>query len=203
MSHQSPPGPPRLAIAADLEAVVTIIRLSFADDPVWGAAFPPEIGEVNRSAIWRLEVGSALRLGWTWLTSGGEAASVWIPPGEPEIAPDQEADYLALLVARLGPEVDRVVDLLGRFEAGHPRTEPHYYLSLLGTHPDHRGHGHGMRLLADNLALIDAQGMPAYLESTNPANNPRYQAVGFEPIGAFDGFVPGSVVTTMWRPARG
>ena len=32
-----------------------------------------------------------------------------------------------------------------------------------------------MALLADNLALIDAERMPAYLESTNPANNARYE----------------------------
>jgi GNAT superfamily N-acetyltransferase len=80
--------------------------------------------------------------------------------------------------------------------------EPHYYLSLLGTHPDHRGAGHGMRLLADNLERIETEGMPAYLESTNPANNPRYGRVGFEIVGSFEGYVAGSVITTMWRPAR-
>jgi ribosomal protein S18 acetylase RimI-like enzyme len=32
--------------------------------------------------------------------------------------------------------------------AFHPREPPHYYLTLLGTHPDHRGKGIGMRLEA-------------------------------------------------------
>jgi hypothetical protein len=59
-----------------------------------------------------------------------------------------------------------------------------------------------MRLLADTLARVDATGMPAYLESTNPANNPRYERVGFEATGTFEGYEPGSVITTMWRPAR-
>jgi RimJ/RimL family protein N-acetyltransferase len=44
--------------------------------------------------------------------------------------------------------------------------------------------------------------MPAYLESTNPANNARYERVGFEPTGTFEGYTPGSLVTTIWRPAR-
>lgn len=59
-----------------------------------------------------------------------------------------------------------------------------------------------MQLLAHNLALIDYEHMPAYLESTNPANNDRYARVGFEPIGKFS--YPGgdAIVTTMWRPAR-
>jgi len=92
--------------------------------------------------------------------------------------------------------------LFERFDAAHPHAEPHYYLSLLATHPDHRGAGHGMRLLAENLERIDQEGLPAYLESTNPANNDRYGRVGFEVVGSFEGFVPGSVITTMWRAAQ-
>ncbi len=38
-----------------------------------------------------------------------------------------------------------------------PRSEPRYYLTLLGTHPDHRGRGIGMGLLARNLELIDSE----------------------------------------------
>jgi GNAT superfamily N-acetyltransferase len=94
-----------------------------------------------------------------------------------------------------------VAALHGRFEAAEP-AEPHFYLRVLGTHPNHRGHGHGMHLLADTLALVDAEGMPAYLESTNPANDARYGSVGFEATGTFEGYTPGSVITTMWRPAR-
>ncbi len=192
----------RVAGPADLETVTEIITSSFADDPVWGRAFPPELGEEARRAIWRLDVGVGMRLGWTWLSAGNEAAAMWVPPGETEFDGPGEEAYLALLAARLGPEADRVAELLERFEANHPRGEPHYYLSLLGTHPDHRGHGHGMRLLAANLARIDAEAVAAYLESTNPANNARYESVGFKVTGGFEGYVPGSVITTMWRPAR-
>jgi hypothetical protein len=56
--------------------------------------------------------------------------------------------------------------------------------------------------LADNLARIDAEGMAAYLESTNPANDARYGRVGFDVVGSFEGYVAGSIITTMWRPAR-
>jgi len=43
-----------------------------------------------------------------------------------------------------------------------------------------------MRLLAATLSRVDALGAPAYLESTNPANDKRYQSVGFEPRGHRD-----------------
>jgi ribosomal protein S18 acetylase RimI-like enzyme len=89
---------------------------------------------------------------------------------------------------------------LDQFEKNHP-SEPHYYLSLLGTHTERRGAGLGMNLLRECLARIDALGGASYLESSNPVNNERYRSVGFTDYGSFT--VPsGHVVTTMWRPAR-
>jgi predicted GNAT family acetyltransferase len=59
-----------------------------------------------------------------------------------------------------------------------------------------------MALLAENLALIDAEGLPSYLESSNPANDARYERVGFVRVGEFT--TPDGVrtVTTMWREPR-
>jgi GNAT superfamily N-acetyltransferase len=115
---------------------------------------------------------------------------------------EQEGRVVVLAKDILGPASDTFLELLDRFTAAQPKTEPHYYLTLLGTHPDRRGHGIGMRLLAHNLALIDSEHMPAYLESTNPANDERYKGVGFEPIGEFSHPGGGPIVTSMWRRAR-
>jgi GNAT superfamily N-acetyltransferase len=65
------------------------------------------------------------------------------------------------------PLLEELVGDRARFDAAHPREEPNFYLSLLGTHPSHAGRGIGMALLAENLARIDREGMPAYLESSN------------------------------------
>ena len=107
-----------------------------------------------------------------------------------------------LLDELLGPRSALLVDVFNRFENADPHEEEHFYLSLLGTHPDHRGHGLGMGLLAKNLALIDAAGAPAYLESSNPVNLGRYQSVGFERLGEFTLPEDGPSVTTMWRQRR-
>jgi hypothetical protein len=60
-----------------------------------------------------------------------------------------------------------------------------------------------MELLRANLATIDSEGMPAYLESSNPANDARYESLGFEPRSAFSTPDGEHSVTTMWRePSR-
>ena len=193
----------RRATAADADRVTEIITLAFAQDPLWGHALArPGGGDGHRAEFWRLFVEGALRYPWTWLAGGGEATSIWIPPGGTDMTPEQEHRLAGLAAGHLGPAADHYVELLGRFDAAHPRAEPHYFLTLFGTHPDHRGQRIGMRLLAHDLELIDAEHMPAYLESSNPANNRRYASAGFEPHGEFSYPGGGPVVTTMWRPAR-
>jgi hypothetical protein len=59
-----------------------------------------------------------------------------------------------------------------------------------------------MALLASDLRRIDDLHLPAWLESTNPANDHRYRSVGFEPFGSFRTIDEQHVITTMWRPAR-
>lgn len=60
-----------------------------------------------------------------------------------------------------------------------------------------------MGLLVENLQAIDAEGMPAYLESSNPANCPRYEEIGFERIGSFSTPDGSHEVAMMWRATSG
>ena len=190
----------RRATPTDIELVTTIIELAFANDPLWSRALSP-LSLAQRRPFWRLFAEGTLRYPWTWLLGGGGATSLWIPPDGTEMSPEQE-ERISELASGLGPNKDNFHELLRRLDAAHPRTEPHYYLSLLGTHPDHRGQGLGMRLLAHDLALIDEEHRAAYLESSNPTNNRRYARAGFEAVGEFSYPGNGPVVTTMWRPAR-
>lgn len=77
--------------------------------------------------------------------------------------------------------------------------DAHQYLSLLATHPSHRGKGIAQDLVRTTLADLDARGIPAYLESTNPANDHRYERLGFRRIDTYEGATPGSLVSQMWR----
>jgi ribosomal protein S18 acetylase RimI-like enzyme len=189
----------RIATASDLEGVTTTLTAAFAHDPLWSWAFPdPE----DLAVWWRFYIGSALRYPTVWIVGDYAAASVWIPPHGTELT-DEEGERMESLVRDLiGQRAAVVMELVERFDASHPREQPHYYLSLLGTHPDHRGQGLGMALLSENLGSIDSEGVPAYLESSNPDNDRRYERLGFKRIGEFT--TPGGehTVATMWREAR-
>jgi GNAT superfamily N-acetyltransferase len=193
----------RRASAGDIDLCTSIISPAMAHDPLWEHAFArPDARTVDHAAFWRVFVEGALRYPYSWLTSGGEATSIWIPPGGTEMTPEQEQHLAELAADQLGPAAGDYRELLSGFEAAHPRAEPHYFLTLLATHPQHWGKGIGMRLLAHNLELVDAEHRPAYLESSNPANTRRYAAIGFEPCGEFRYPGEGPAVTTMWRPGR-
>jgi hypothetical protein len=58
-----------------------------------------------------------------------------------------------------------------------------------------------MGLLRESLRRIDALGLPAYLESSNPANDRRYESVGFTQLTRLT-MPAGQQVSTMWRPAQ-
>jgi ribosomal protein S18 acetylase RimI-like enzyme len=193
----------RRATTDDIGDVTNIITLAFANDPLWSRALARSDGRTDHhAAFWRFFVESAVRYPETWVTEGGEATSVWIPPNGTEMPAAEERRLHEFVVEKLGPGADDCFELMARFDAAHPREEPHYYLSFLGTHPEHRGAGIGMGLLAHCLDVIDEKHLPAYLESSNPANNDRYTRAGFEAVGAFSYPGGGPEVTTMWRTAR-
>ena len=61
-----------------------------------------------------------------------------------------------------------------------------------------------MALLADCLEQFDREGVPTYLESSNPANDARYGQVGYRRVGSFTTPDGAHSVATMWRePAIG
>jgi len=201
----------RVAGTADVGAVTETITLAFQNDPVWSWVFPDaEQRPAQFRRWWPLFVESAVPHGWTWMAERAAtiapaiAATIamWTPPGAEELTHEAERRIPSLLEELLGDRAPVALEGLLRFETAHPRDEPHYYLGFVATHDDYRGRGIGERLLAQNLEQIDAEHLPAYLESSNPRNLARYERLGFRPREEFAVGAGGPVVTTMWRPAR-
>jgi ribosomal protein S18 acetylase RimI-like enzyme len=198
----------RTATEADLEAIGQTLAGAFEHDPLWGWAFEDDERERKLAALAKVIgfcAAAALNLGWVRVTDRVEAVALWIPPGSPEMSPADEERLPGVVAAACGPEsAKRVLDLFGAFEVNHPHEPPHFYLSLLGTDPDHAGNGHGLGLVAECLAQIDAGDPPAaaFLESSNPGNVPRYERLGFRPTRQVE-LIAGLGGMQMWRGPRG
>jgi len=187
----------------DLDLAADTLALAFSADPAWTWVFDdPARCTAQLRSVWGLLLRASVDHGWIWTTPGAGAVTQWVPPGVAELTPDGERAMGRLMDELLGPGVGRATALFERFDAARPRSPDHFYLSLFGTRPEARGQGLGMALLADNLARVDAEGMPVYLESTNPVNLGRYRSVGFVDVDRFALPDGGPVVTTMWREPR-
>ena len=195
----------RTATTSDVDRATETIAIAFATDPVWGVALAGADGSVaHHVTYWRLFVASAQRQGSLRLLDNGAAVSVWVPPGGQELDDEGFAALDVLMARVLGPAgIGELTDLFERFEANHPHVEQHAYLSLLATHSDHRGKGLGQILLAADLRGWDEAAVPSYLESTNPANDHRYERAGFRRVGGFRAIRDDAPITTMWRDIGG
>ena len=79
--------------------------------------------------------------------------------------------------------------------------EPCWYLPLIGVDPCHQSRGLGAALMKYVLEKVDAEGLPAYLEPSNPANMALYQRHGFEVMGRIQ-TASSPPVQPMYRAAR-
>lgn len=107
------------------------------------------------------------------------AVALWLASGE---GPDEQklGELIETTVAReKQDDMAAAVEQMGRY---HPQ-EPHWYLPFIGVEPSRQGQGLGSALLRASLSRCDADGLPAYLESSNPINQPLYERHGFRAIG--------------------
>jgi ribosomal protein S18 acetylase RimI-like enzyme len=165
------------ATAADAEHAIAVLTLAFSSDPAcrWAWPDPRQYLASFPSFVWAL-AGQAFAQGTAHCLSGYAGAALWLPPG---VHPDEDA--VVALFQRTIAEADQaeafaVFEQMGSY---HP-DEPHWYLPLIGVDPSRQRRGLGSELLRHALAACDRDGIPAYLESTNPENTPLYQRHGFE-----------------------
>lgn len=126
------------------------------------------------------------------------AGSVWDPPGRWHFKRHEEVLVLARLLWAFGTNLSRSNAFIEATQEHHP-SEPHWYLAIIGSEPALRGKGFGHALMRSRLDRCDAEHLPAYLESTNPANLPYYERFGFEVTGEIKLPFDGPSIWSMWR----
>jgi ribosomal protein S18 acetylase RimI-like enzyme len=183
---------------SDAERAVAAIVLAFATDPAARWTFPDSrIYLTHFPAIVHAFGGKAFAQGTAHHLDGFAGAALWLPPG---VHPDQET-MAAITQQSVPPERHaEVFAVFERMAAYHPH-EPHWYLPLIGVDPTRQRNGGGSALLRYALARCDRERLPAYLESSNPANISLYERHGFAPLGTIQrGSSP--PIVPMLRAAR-
>ena len=128
--------------------------------------------------------------------SGFDCAALWLPPGvQPDEAAVVDLIQSTVMEERL-PDVFKVFEQMGTF---HP-TEPHWYLPLIGVVPADQGRGCGSTLLRRALGRCDRNGLPAYLEATNPRNASLYERLGFKAVGRIQAGSSPEIIPMLRQP---
>lgn len=195
--------PPR---RTEITALGGVLGRAFQEDPVFRWLQPdPE----RRAATTPAFFGAMAR--HHFLAGGGVevalseqgigAASLWAPPGRWAQRPLDQIAMLPAVVRVFRGRLGAARALNDEMKANHPE-EPHWYLAVIGSDPTVRGGGFGNALMRSRLDRCDAEGAPAYLESSNPDNIGYYNRFGFEVTGEIIAPGGGPPLWPMWRRPR-
>jgi GNAT superfamily N-acetyltransferase len=190
----------RIAGPEDAAEVGRVLADGFAEDPVMGWVFnEPDRGRKLKVFFGFVAREALVPLGATYVLPG--ACASWTPPGTPEWSEDRSQRFnQSMSRACTAADMERLGILGAGMEEHHPAGEL-WYLGSIATVAEARGRGLGSALLHASLQPVDADGLPAYLESTNPRNTTLYERHGFRATGTVE--LPGGPpLTTMWREPR-
>lgn len=195
----------RAGTGAEAEAVARALAAAFEDDPVWRWLIRSD-RRWRRGApgVFRHPAAEYLRAGSAWVAGDATdpvgAAALWGPPGH---EPSRLREVLALprILAAFGRQTVGGFRMEGAMRRVRPRA-PHWYLALLGTHPDQQGKGLGSAVLRPVLERCDTEGLGAYLESSKESNIAFYRRHGFEVTGRLDSPGGAPPLHLMWRDPR-
>jgi GNAT superfamily N-acetyltransferase len=190
----------RVADGRDRTAIAATLARAFGEDPATSFIFPNPVLRAKRlPRLFGLlfdEDAHGMRL----MTAGGEAATLWRPPGGNRTTRlDLLREALPLLTI-FGTALGRALAVSDAIEAHLPQGQ-YWYLHIAGCEPAQQGKGFGGATVRSGLDRIAASGLPTYLETPLERNIGFYQGLGFEVTA--DWLVPkgGPRFWSMWRAA--
>jgi ribosomal protein S18 acetylase RimI-like enzyme len=173
-----------------------VLARAFTDDPgyIQLIAEPGKRVELLRS-MFRMVLFHAVLHGEVYAVSPRmEGIAAWLPSGVPDITfwEALRGGGLALIfkggmefMRRMRQDDDFMRELRQRLAP-----TPHWYLPLLGVAPEFQGRGCASRLLKPMLTRLDAEKLPAYVETWTEDYVAMYRHFGFKLIQ--EAVLPGS-----------
>jgi ribosomal protein S18 acetylase RimI-like enzyme len=186
----------------DCPAIARVQARAFFDDPLQVWALPDASTRLSilERVFELLSRYSSVPRGESYTDASLSCAAFWVPPGPFEI--DREA------AVAMAPMLDLLGDANARFRAAEDTMRAsrpsvlHFYLQGLGTDPPRQGEGLASAVMQPVLTRCDAEGIPAYLESTKERNVGFYEGHGFAVVGCEQIPLGGPPLWLMWREPR-
>lgn len=174
-----------VATPADREVVVGCLVAAFANDPVLRYLFPEEKNYPRYAAAFFGHLfDKRVRKQTIWTIQRGASTAIWQPPQPNGGSPD---DTLSAQLPA-GP-LARVLAYDKAVHAALP-TGPYWYLGVLATHPASAGRGWAHAVMNAGLRRAATDGLPAILETSNPANVEMYRRAGWQVVRTIDEPLP-------------
>jgi GNAT superfamily N-acetyltransferase len=196
----------RRATQADYARVERTTVRAFAGDPLARWMLPTE-DEYNRlaPAFFGMALRRWMSVGEIWTTNDCVALAAWAPPdaSQPDDAITAE---LGAMFGQFGAEYHAKFGALTACIPVHRPAESHWYLNVLGTHPDWQGQGFGRLTTQPIHTRADVEGFGCYLETETEENVSIYYRLGYVVRSEWDlveadGTV-GPHMWGMWRAPR-
>lgn len=183
-----------------------VMRWMVPDDDEFEAAYPAMFADMIRGWLITKTI---------WVSDEVVGFAGWQPPGRPvsdlanlDAATLERPDLAGLLTKLTGEDLPHPPERIEKFKAfgalaaQNTPEEEHWYLSLLGAHPDWQRQGVGTQLLHVGFERADHDGLGVYLETETEANVAYYQHQGFGVRTEWDVGADGPHMWGMWRPAQ-
>ena len=193
----------RRMTADEMDAACEVIGLAFTDNPNTLAVAGGNRVEARRmmqSVVRVAKLGRRyshvlVAVEGPWLV-GALNAATW---PHCQLGAYEKFTTAPAIFRAMGSALTRQLKITSAWEKREPR-KPHWHLGPIGVHPLVQGRGIGKTLLQSFLAMVDEQGLPAYLETDVDLNVALYQQFGFRVIAQED--LIGINNRFMWRDAR-
>ena len=166
-----------------VDAATATLAVAFHDDPMFEWVLPDRTRRrAQLTRLNRVALDFGMRYGRVTQTDGGRGVAIWVPPGESMTLPRllRCGMLAAPFQVGFGPMArfagaNAVMD---KVHASHV-SGAHWQLLIVAVDPDLQGTGRGAALVREGLEQADTDAVPCYLDTSQPANLPFYERLGF------------------------
>jgi GNAT superfamily N-acetyltransferase len=179
---------------------------AFSDDPVFSWLLPdaasrrPALERFFEIETRRIVLRHGRSLG-SHSDGGVAGVALVLPPGCWKTPLRVEAAEAPTYARVFGRRLPHALGVLAQMERRHLRA-PHVYFPYIGVVAASQGQGLGTALMQPELDRCDREGLPAYLEASNPRCARLYARLGFTPLEQIRPFGAPPIQLMIRAPAQ-